>query len=115
MAIKDCGIFIKRELESVGDEEVFEKNIKCEISETEMVSESGKCEMITHNFAEKDDMDQIKSEPVIDVYHEPKSEKCLEEISEGPQSKFRDIQVEDMTQNSKPIFCFTRRFWKLFC
>ncbi|XP_074042023.1 uncharacterized protein isoform X2 [Leptinotarsa decemlineata] len=91
MAIEDCGIFIKRELESVGDEEVFERNImKFEISETEMVSESGKymigSEMVTHNFEEKVDMDQIKSEHVIDVYHEPKSEKSIGEITEGPQS-----------------------------
>ncbi|XP_074033748.1 uncharacterized protein [Leptinotarsa decemlineata] len=88
-------IQVKRELESVEDEVVFETDMKCE---TEMVSESGKydiigIEMVTHNLEEKYDIDQIKSEDVIDVYHEPKSEKCIEEISEVPQNKFLKIQV----------------------
>ncbi|XP_023024600.1 uncharacterized protein isoform X2 [Leptinotarsa decemlineata] len=87
-------IQVKRELESVKDEVVFETDMKCE---TEMVSESGKCdmfgiEMVTHNLEEKYDIDQIRSEGVIDVYLEPKSEKCIEEISEGPQNKFFEIQ-----------------------
>ncbi|XP_074033707.1 uncharacterized protein isoform X2 [Leptinotarsa decemlineata] len=100
MAIEDCGIFIKKELESVGDEEVFETNImKCETGETETVSESGKYDMfgigmVTHNFDEKDDMVKIKSERVIDIYHEPISEKCIEKISEGPQNKFLEIQAK---------------------
>ncbi|XP_074033725.1 uncharacterized protein isoform X3 [Leptinotarsa decemlineata] len=87
-------IQVKRELESAEDEVVFETDMKCE---TEMVSESGKynmigIEIVTHNLEEKY-IDQIKSEGVIDVYHEPKSEKCIEEISEGPQNKFLEIQV----------------------
>ncbi|XP_074033708.1 uncharacterized protein isoform X3 [Leptinotarsa decemlineata] len=88
----------KRELESVEDEVVFETIfIKCETSETEMVPESGKydmfgIEMVTHNLEEKYDIDQIKSEGVSDVYHEPKLEKCIEETSEGPQNKFLEIQ-----------------------
>ncbi|XP_074033845.1 uncharacterized protein isoform X3 [Leptinotarsa decemlineata] len=97
MAANDCGRIIKRELESLEDEVVFERNImKCETSETEMVGESGKydmfgSEMVTHYLEENCDIDQIKSENVIDVYHEPKSEKYGDEISEGPQNKFLDI------------------------
>ncbi|XP_074033860.1 uncharacterized protein isoform X3 [Leptinotarsa decemlineata] len=109
MASDDCGGIIKRELECVGDVVVIETNVmKCE---TELVSESGKydmfgTEMVTHNFEEKYDIDQIKSESV-DVYHEPKSEKCIEEMNEGPQNKFLGIQGEEMTHDSKPTFCFT--------
>ncbi|XP_074033827.1 uncharacterized protein isoform X4 [Leptinotarsa decemlineata] len=103
MATDNCGMIIKKELESVGDEMVFETNImKCETSETEMVPESGQylfgIEMVTHNLEEKYEIDQIKTESVIDVYHEPKSEI---EISEGPHNKFLDEQDEDMTHDSK--------------
>ncbi|XP_074033831.1 uncharacterized protein isoform X2 [Leptinotarsa decemlineata] len=103
MATNDCGGIIKRELESVGDEVIFETSImKCETGETEMVGDSGKydmfgIEMVTH--LDEKYIDQIKCESVID---EPKSEKCIEEISEGPHNKFLDIQGEDMTHDSKP-------------
>ncbi|XP_074033833.1 uncharacterized protein isoform X2 [Leptinotarsa decemlineata] len=96
MATDDSEKIIKRELES--DKVIFETNImKCETSETEMVRECGKydmfgSEMVTQNFQEKCDIDQIKGENVIGVYHEPKSEKCIEDISEGPQNEFLDIQ-----------------------
>ncbi|XP_074033730.1 uncharacterized protein isoform X5 [Leptinotarsa decemlineata] len=104
-----CRRIIKRELEPDEDEVIFETNImKCETNETEMVGESGQymfgIEMVTHNLEEKYDIDQIKNESVID---EPKSEKCIEEISEGPHNKFFDIQGEDMTCDSKPTLCFT--------
>nr|XP_023015522.1 uncharacterized protein LOC111505013 isoform X2 [Leptinotarsa decemlineata] len=105
----DCGRIIKGELESVGDEVVFETIfMKCETSETEMVGESGNymfgSEMVTHNFEEKYDIDQIKSENVIDVYHEPKSEKCIENISEGSQNEFLDIQdSRDVSGFTRPI------------
>ncbi|XP_074033803.1 uncharacterized protein [Leptinotarsa decemlineata] len=104
-ATDDCERIIERKLEFVGDEVVFETNIKCE---TEMVGESAKYEMsdseiVTHNLEEKYDIDQIKSEHVIDVYHEPKSEKCIEEISEGPQNKFLEIQEQLQSSMSKPI------------
>ncbi|XP_074033732.1 uncharacterized protein isoform X3 [Leptinotarsa decemlineata] len=108
MAADDCGgIIIKRELESVGDEVIFETNImKCETGENEMVGETGKYDMfgreiVTHNLEEKH-IDQIKFESVIDVDYEPKSEKCIEEISEGHHNKFLDIQGEDMIHDSKP-------------
>nr|XP_023013345.1 uncharacterized protein LOC111503305 [Leptinotarsa decemlineata] len=121
MAIEDCGIFIKRELESVGDEEVFERNImKFEISETEMVSESGKymigSEMVTHNFEEKVDVDQIKSENVIDVYHEPKSEKSIGEITEGPQNSGNVfIKTEDETVIEKKKESFNEKKSSALC
>nr|XP_023028593.1 zinc finger protein 69-like [Leptinotarsa decemlineata] len=108
MTADDCGRKIKKQLESVGDEVVFETNImKCETGETEMVGESEEydmfgIEMVTHNLEEKYDIYQIKKEGVIDVYHEPKSVKCIEEIGEGPQNKFLDIQGEDMIHDSKP-------------
>ncbi|XP_074033745.1 uncharacterized protein [Leptinotarsa decemlineata] len=105
MTTNDCGGIIKREFESVGNELFFETNMKCETSETEMVLESGGymfgIEMVTHNLEEKYDIDQIESEGVSDVYHEPKSEKCIEEMSEGPHNKLLDIQGEDMTHDLK--------------
>nr|XP_023023170.1 uncharacterized protein LOC111511387 [Leptinotarsa decemlineata] len=109
MAADDCGRNIKRELESVGDEVIFETNImKCETGETEMVGESGKydmfgIEMVTNNLEEKYDIDQINCESVIE---ESKSEKCIEEISGGPLNEFLDIQGEDMTHDSKPTTDF---------
>ncbi|XP_074033736.1 uncharacterized protein isoform X2 [Leptinotarsa decemlineata] len=108
MTADDCVRKIKKELESVGDEVVFETNImKCETGETEIVGESEEydmfgIEMVTHNLEEKYDIYHIKKEGVIDVYHKPKSEKCIEEIGEGPQNKFLDIQGEDMIHDSKP-------------
>ncbi|XP_074033715.1 uncharacterized protein isoform X4 [Leptinotarsa decemlineata] len=85
MATDDCERIIKRELEYVGDEVVFETNImKCE---TEIVGESGQ---------------NMFGESVIGIYLELKSEKCIEEISEDPQNEFLDIQGEDMTHDSKP-------------
>ncbi|XP_074033817.1 uncharacterized protein [Leptinotarsa decemlineata] len=88
-----------RELESLENDVVFGTNTMKR--ETEMVGESGKyymfgSEMVTHNLEEKYDIDQIKSENVIDVYYEPKSEKYGDEISESPQNKFLDIiQVDE--------------------
>ncbi|XP_074042028.1 uncharacterized protein isoform X2 [Leptinotarsa decemlineata] len=132
MTTDDYGRIIKRELESVGNEMVLETNImKCETSETEMVPESMfGIEMGTHNLEEKYDIDQIKNESVMDVYHEPKSEKCVEEIGEGPQNKFLYVQDEDMTHDSKnttewdvaylsksiyctPVRIFSQKIWVL--
>ncbi|XP_074033710.1 uncharacterized protein isoform X5 [Leptinotarsa decemlineata] len=88
MATDDSERIIKRELEYDGDEMVFETNImKCETSETEIVGESGQ---------------NMFGGSVTDIYLEPKSEKCIEEISEDPQNEFLDIQGEDMTHDSKP-------------
>ncbi|XP_074042027.1 uncharacterized protein isoform X2 [Leptinotarsa decemlineata] len=102
MVADDCGRNIKRELESVGDEVIFETNImKCEAGESEMVSGSGKY-----------DIDQIKSESVIDVYQEPKSEKCIEEISEGTQNKFLDIQADKCKQRWESLRSQFRKICK---